>query len=384
MNNSIDNINLRRRRSKLVKSFSNASSNSNTTDEDVRSFVDVSTYMNKYEMDDLKEEIDTLRLKLQIANQEIDNLNSENQNLQIKLKKIEKQNLHLKSICNSPAGKFTNSLKKKVNHKVLNNKNNESTYNDGNILLENKETSQKDKINSNKIWQPKNVGKDKHIYLFGGKQFVNVSNKIEKLREKSINCLEKYRIESFVKPFATTEEILKCLKLYNFNDSDKLIISIGEHDIDPMKLLIELTTVLRLYKNNNIIIVGVKINKHLNENKLNYEVRNICRNFKNCRFINVPDNVYNISYKWQLCQKINNLINSIDYDEKYLNINKFRGTQYKTKTISDIKNKRKNIKESSKTNDIPKIGTIPYYFNKKEQIFDNDNQSFRDKKIKYQ
>lgn len=91
------------------------------------------------------------------------------------------------------------------------------------------------------------------------------------------------------------------------------IICVGENDFNPTTTLSELYMFINKYNSCPIIILSVLENKYLNEKLLNNNLELICNNNKNCYFLRTHSNT---------CHKLNVLIDSIDYENKYLNFKK--------------------------------------------------------------
>lgn len=122
---------------------------------------------------------------------------------------------------------------------------------------------------------------------------------------------------SFVKPNAKSEDILMACKLYDISDTDKVILCVGEHDTNPIKLLIELGGALKALQKCTTIVLSVISSDHLRENKLNSELKLVCNNFPNGIFLNVGQTDVPL---YELCRKINYEIDKFDYDKKYLSL----------------------------------------------------------------
>lgn len=164
------------------------------------------------------------------------------------------------------------------------------------------------------------------LFIIGGAQCTNLRKKLESHRTNT--PYEKYNVIAYLKPNAETEEILKACNWIDADPTDKIVLSIGEHDCNPTKILIELSCILKsLTTRCPVIVLGIKKNVCLNELKLNSKIKNVCNHFSNCTFIDV-EKMNNIN---ALCKKINTVLDHIDY--KY-------------------------------QDNMPKKGTIPYYFKK--------------------
>lgn len=225
------------------------------------------------------------------------------------------------------------------------------------------------------------------ICIIGSQQSKNLSMAL--IRSRRNSPYEKYTIEAFIKPDASTGDILKSCDLYDFSCDDKLILTVGENDCDPIKISSDLYTKINSLPQVHIIVTSVTFNRHLNEQKLNDMLRLICKRFPNCTFLNLDENIYqNNTLHYNVCHKINLIIDQIDYNKKFLNFKKQRpinhsslkGTipYYFKKVTHDITTKNSHTLTSSQ--DAAKKGTIPFYF--KPIKVDNSNggkQFFRPK-----
>lgn len=72
------------------------------------------------------------------------------------------------------------------------------------------------------------ISPGKRLLIFGGVQCIGLSSRLIKSRLNS--PYDKYDVCSFVKPNASSEEILKTCKLFNVDQNDFVVLSVGEHD----------------------------------------------------------------------------------------------------------------------------------------------------------
>lgn len=186
----------------------------------------------------------------------------------------------------------------------------------------------------------------RRIWIFGSQRCRNLAMLINSTRRNT--NYEDYKVFASIKPNADTQEILKeCYKI-PFGKHDKILLSVGENDKNPMKTISEFTAAVKyLTKKNNVIIFDVVNNQYINEKLLNYNLEIICKNTPNCNFIrsnyNSKRNLIDIS-----CDRINFIIDCIDYDDKYLCKKNTKPSLTSTKCIKSLNNIRR--------------GTIPYYF----------------------
>lgn len=86
---------------------------------------------------------------------------------------------------------------------------------------------------------------DKRVFIFGGKQCSGIALKL--IKSRLYSQFVEYQFLSFVKPYASTEVILSSLRLCNdLTPEDRIIIAVGQHDTDPLKIIAELCIFLKL------------------------------------------------------------------------------------------------------------------------------------------
>lgn len=196
----------------------------------------------------------------------------------------------------------------------------------------------------------------RRLLIFGTQQCVGLAAKL--LKTRLYTNYEKYRITAVTKPFASSEEVFKCCENLNLNKDDKLVIGVGENDTNPFKLLIELSATLKRLYEVTVIVLRINYNKSLNVSMLNNNVKLVCNNFPNCYFIDYFGSSYNKN-KYIICQKINYIIDSIDYDTKYLSLK-----NNKNSTLHTIEIKNDTLGNLTKNNSRYTQRTILDYFKK--------------------
>lgn len=379
-----ENITLRRKNAFLRKScesLQNYNLSSSFNSDMAKSLPDLSTH-DMGENEELKNKIKDLEIKLNSAHNEIDKLLLENTKLNNQLSNRDLRIKELLHICSSSSRqddkrdsirkKALSAIKRKIN---FGDKENCDTTPTRNLSLDDILTTLTSKtqvtireISSAEITEKSNIAdtkitgahthrsKEKNIYIFGGQTCSGLG--LALYNSRSNTKYEKYTVSCFTKPEASTKEILRsCTSLILKND-DKLVLSVGENDINPISLTSELYNVLELFKNNNIIVLSVTRNSHLNTEMLNNQLKLLCSQYKNCNFIDINNNKnYQLrnNYHRNLCYKINLAIDYFDYKKKYLTFT----------------NKQMRLVHNNCKPDTPKKGTIPYYF--KKQI--NQNKS---------
>lgn len=385
----MENVTIRRHQRQNISTSSFESINSDYLS---KSLPDLSTgnILNE-EIAELKEEVENLKRLLQSANDEIDNLISENNTLKKNSLQSEKQILKYKKICSNPSistrkslsSKKKSKLKTKTIHSSIPKLNlnfsdlalsidDEAQTPDGAETKTVAETADDTTINTRnmgpnskvatpEVFQSTNsvIGnvlsqspiKKPCIFITGGQQCTGLASELISSREDT--KYEQYDIFSFTKPQAPSDEIITSCE--NITDSEKnyVILCIGENDKNPYKLLCNLVQILRSLPKTNFIVLNIRKNIYLNENLLNNLLYSTCNNFINCKFLNImafPSYKYNKKeYLLQCCKKINYILDMQYYKKKFLTINKIN----------------KNCKRDNSSRNyyvLAKPGTIPYYF----------------------
>lgn len=379
----MDHDNITIRRNKTSKFSSNESFTSTYSDELARSLPDLSTRtMTAEEVMELKEEITRLNTELTIANNEIDNLLMENSLL--KKKTVEQENIihqykkiyielpDSSKICKSS----TKKRKKAYREKNLNQHNLDSSFSDlrtknhlnpttdgvpgteksSKWTTSNTET----KLNyNNKLCENKSackndtpcdeVEKRPEILILGANQCVGLASKL--ISSRLNTNYEKYDISSVLKPYATSDEILKSCNVIQNREDNYIVLCIGENDRNPYNVVLELIEICKKMNKINILLLNINRNKLLNVFMLNNLLRNACNKFSNCTFLNVvlPSKYYTRKYYLsEVCKKINFNLDMHFYNKTYLVSKKSDNLGFK----ECLKNVRPIIKK----------GTILYYF----------------------
>lgn len=230
----------------------------------------------------------------------------------------------------------------------------------------------------------------KQIHIIGGQQCVGLAERLIDMRSNT--RYEKLKVSSVTKPNAKTEEILGPGSTRNISKDDWVILSVGEHDSNPIKTLIELSSALKKLTECDVIVLGIQNSDHLQVSKLNYELKCICNQFKNCTFL-TPNSFHEHETENRLrhlCSKINTIIDSQFYERTFLNFEFIRKFN-QSKVIPPPKKTNTNLKrgtipyyfqtkQTETKKKIPQMpnsfdkGTIPYYFKKTGEIFNKSNE----------
>lgn len=366
------------------------SSNSlNSTPNKDDTYNSLPNFTESTEITELREENITLSTQLASAHEEITNLNMEINNLKKQMEENQRKlnvykNLLKGEMSVTSPGKQTpnknkvtqiktnkirsEEIKQKINKietKYLNLSVQNTKENDKTLVtdkLSPQSTPHKDVLSENK--------KDRTIYIFGGNQCIGLAGKIINSRMNS--PYNKYSVMSFIKPNANTKEILQPYKLNAYTKNDKIILSIGENDTNPFEVMANLISLAQSVNDCTVLIMNVQNNPFLNVNKLNYMLKHISTNVPNCKFIDLKSKNNKQLFDRDRTKTINLTIDSLDYNHTYL----------KTNNIKIVK--KCNVRNFKLIN-IPRKGTIPYYFslitnkieNKTKELKQNKNSILR-------
>lgn len=330
---------------------SSCSLDTTMSEEFLAKSLDLSTHISSNIVENLKLEIECLKTNLSSTQNELDNIILENSGLKQQLTKLSQEISILKNLCKSPLSSLRKTTPSKRNRrnkrrltdtfanssmnssvnsspslkkasKECSKTNNETKTKYTTTLIE--DNSQKDKLGSRQEvtsdFCKNNIKKDlqyRRCFIFGGKQCSKLSEHMEKSRLN--NPYEKYKFITFIKPHATTEEILLSAKLFDITPNDRIIISVGEHDKNPQSIIKNLYAFVKSYI-CPVFVIEIQRSMHLNEYKLNSMLKFICTQHNHTYFIDhgfVSDNV-----RLSLCKSINSGLDQIDYNVRFLGFNK--------------------------------------------------------------
>lgn len=354
--------------------------------------LDLSTNMCSSYREELKAEIHQLKTNLASTQNEMENIILENIDLKKQIAIMSQELNILKELCRSPLTTFrqnmTSSAKRSVRRRLTNSFSESPLIVDKassmptmdqtkdktvNILSStHTENLIEKKLKTNMTLQQDNIPntcsptiqntvttqsapKQQRIYIFGTQQCTGLA--INLINSRRNTNYHNYTISAFIKPLAPTEEVLKCCENIKPGKNDRIILSIGENDSNPMKMMIELSNALTRFKNTPVIVLKVFENKYLNVDMLNNHLKLICNNYTHCNFFDEP------IYKFQLYSKLNNFIDYLDYKEKYLiDTNRQHKCNFSFKNKYDSqKHNNINLRNKNRKNTLMQK-TIPDYF----------------------
>lgn len=193
--------------------------------------------------------------------------------------------------------------------------------------------------------RPKRNTSGKTIRIFGAQQCIGLAAAL--IDSRQTTQYEKYGVLAHTMPNAQSDIIIKSCINIKLQPDDIIVISLGENDYNMGHVLSQLKIVIKTFYKNSIIILSVLKNSHLDVDTLNYRIKNICKHYKNCHFMNsMHHNVLDVS------KSINYILDCDYYNQKYLNPVMLKKHLASSKS-SSLKKKETNI---------PKKGTIPFYF----------------------
>lgn len=431
----MDNITYRRKRQqKSDLNLSSVSDNINTlsstsTNSSIRSLPSQMNFDTSLVVD-LKRQIQELKNEIEIANEEICNLNLEIRSLNLEIKEKDKKLDILQKICGEcKAVPATPLREKRIRTPKTNTKTCISTFSTplrsitkskidintpintpspsiscstpaktDNLILQQNKRKKNSSINllpipidgenshtpllqhkdqQNTLTLPRNNLMKKHkVFIFGDEQVRGLSLKMIESRTNTWN--DKYTIISTVKPGATCIEILKgCDNISSRIEKDDIIIlGLGTNDKNAFTMYSSICNTLYKFKNNKFFLLNVKNNQFLDVRLLNYQLKNLCKNYENCMFLDIYNYEYYLNLKNRNIDdkyinatifKLNIEIDNIEYKNTYINDH-----QVLKRHINNVKKYYNNISNNKAKNslykeDLNKKGTIPYYFKVKEK-----------------
>ncbi|CAG5055836.1 unnamed protein product [Parnassius apollo] len=308
---------------------------------------------------ELIEEINLLKTQLASAHAEIERLNIQVTNLQKIIESQQKKSKIFKQLLSEPSPrKLTPSKSVKIKHRPLRNialasspKNTPSDDDIANFELTTlpgtKEIRQHEMANNSKETTPTVSFNEQsqRIVIIGDQTARNMATSLAQTRSNYKNP-KKYFISGIVYPNASIEHVIQCSKIMieELQEDDWLVLCLGSNDSNPIKIGVELSSLLKKQNKAKILVTSVIENPYLNVKRLNSHIQTILKCFKNVNYLDLS---YNGIYPYR---RVNNVIDTIDY-KKYFLCN--------SKNNNGIP---KADCRSLETNITAKPGTIPFYF----------------------
>lgn len=300
-------------------------------------------------LDEMKEKINQLQQQLNIAENEITNLLSQNHNLGKKVSKYEVKIKQLETICGSmkavvPSGlssttkRTRKSLKKKaLNFSVCegNNDNNSEgellslvkintmSRNNNELDIEFNELTHntvpltssplkniRAETNLNKNTDADSNNRKCRVVVFSDEHGRGIPKILQKLLGHD------FQVMSIIKPNASLNQILECCDIIckDFTDFDYVVFLAGSNDNSPLRFKSFLYYYISVLAHTNVLVSKIYKNKYLNEYKQNNTIKMVCSQFPHARFIETYQFRHNKLY---ISQSLLRDILNINFDVKY-------------------------------------------------------------------
>lgn len=140
---------------------------------------------------------------------------------------------------------------------------------------------------------------------------------------------DNYEVTCVWKQSAKLDNILNLDQtLYNLTENDYIVIIGGSNDDNPFELKNNLIYFFKSLSKPNIILLEVPYNRFLNERKINYELRNISRNYLNVNYVDMDYSrirYRKMTFTLKLCRtllkeicRINYYMKRAEYEQKQI------------------------------------------------------------------
>lgn len=358
------------------------------------------TPINNSLVQDLSEEITSLKMDLQSAHKEIINLNEENTQLKQEIQDLNKKVTLLMKISSSVttstpkkistcSSSIQKSTKKKiafekakscennaavlVNTSSLNEVNEEASLN----LLTKRQHSTKVNNTSSQVKAapvPVKPANKQSIHILGDQSARGVALKLHNLRQNQGS--NNFSVSAFVKSDDYCCNIIRDLRelIARISEKDIIVLILGTNE-KSTTFISELEMVLHKNQKGNIFLCEIKDNPYINMNIVNKDLKFIMSRIRGGHFVELGNGL-------DISNKINIEIDYLDYKEKYIeNFGKIIKTANSEKTKTGVKGtipyffKLQEMKNKQKARErismIPAKGTIPYYFKKDPPLSTN-------------
>lgn len=307
--NFIENITFRRKRANsITEQIADDNNCTIHTPDGTISLPDISHETSDEAVADLKQQLESLKLELQIAHDEVQNLTLENNTLKNTIQNLTKKNEMFKTV--------TKALKTTVKTPKKTNKNDTSTP------LQ-KEKPEKNKQND-KIYRPiekkyfettnNTVNKKRKLCIISS----NNKNKILSIAQN--NFSDRFKICHYCKPNAGIKDLLTGIdtKLENYTENDYCIILIGESDFmttnNYLKLVLYMRETTQLLTHTNIVFCLPTYKYTLQKTLYNWRIET----FNNLLYLDITTNrhayVFDsnnyLSYDFDMFSKYNGHLNN--------------------------------------------------------------------------
>ncbi|KAL4718912.1 hypothetical protein ACJJTC_007919 [Scirpophaga incertulas] len=317
---------------------------------------------NSYKVETLKDKISTLAQNLNIAENEIETLLMENQNLKKRITDYELKIKELTHICKSTAT-VRSCSKKKKQRSVTEVDSSSSYFNiaQGKTAPASKEATNTTHITRNINHNSRNIStegnilentekklkskcKKRNIFILGDETLKGLSAQLTKTREGKWNDV--YKSSAFIINDAPSTEFLsKCDSIQKCADkNDIVILGFGNHDDDIHKLHSNICITISKFSNSSVLLLPIRHNSCFNVAQMNYCLKVWTKHFDHCTYIDTdPFDFKNFLFKRHvLSKRINACINYMEYKKLFLNITNIKKhlacTAIETGTTCEVEN----------------------------------------------
>lgn len=364
MNTSTENVTIRRRqRSSSLSNNSIVTASQSMFETTIRSLPDTS--IQSQSINEKVFQITQLKEELQIANQEIDNLNYENKILKTELDKCKKLievykkvGLSESPILRRPSIRTsTTNLEKsysinmstpKLPNRISKNKTNPRKNTPLSITSpEQSKTAdcgEEKGINAHKEQPHKSgteinntlneSGKNKETSQIKRKKVLIMADHQGKMVQNHLQRLlgDDYHVTCTWKQGARLYDVLNSFRseILTLSKDDYVVVAGGTNDVNPRDFQFNTMKWLESVPNANVIITEIPYNRFLNVKKLNYELKFICNKYSNVQYLELDYEEHlprGIHFSLNLCRSWLREILRKDYESKFIAYNNIRITE---------------------------------------------------------
>lgn len=346
---------------------------------------------NSYKMDHLREKIARLELNLNIAENEIENLVADNQNLKKQITEYELKIRQLTHICkstpNTASAKKNKPRRVPVTEENLSRSYLEQPKKRDRAVAPSPSSMKNYDHNHTKHYQILKERVDrttstprkpeegisglemseekpkKRIFILGDESLKGLSATLLKTREGKWNDV--YKTFAFIVTDASSTDIIPYCDIIqkDLNENDIVILGLGSHDDNIHVLHSNLCIALSKLKKASILLLPIHYNCHFNEKTLNYNMKLWINHFSHCTFIDISNLYLNDYYNYLnfICNKINVCIDYKEYESQFLDFSRIKN---RVKSRPSARNCDGKLKIDATSKYTTRPGTIPYYFQK--------------------
>lgn len=204
-----------------------------------------------------------------------------------------------------------------------------------------------------------------NIVMLGDQQLKNMATTMIDLRSSYSN--KAYNVLSFVKPYATSSQILENSILTELRKDDIIVLAVGANENHQQDLIDALTKTFDKLKDNVVFLLGVRHSK-LDEILLNRHIKSLVSKYPNVNMIDVATKLF----VKDICFKLNIEIDYLEYKKTFIdnvkshlyraNVNCLKLKKGTISYLFKMQADKAILLTSAVHKEIPTIGTIPYYF----------------------